>query len=272
MDRVRASTYGRAMGSATAASRPPALAATLAGRVLRPVVSARTWLAVAYLLTGLPLGVAGTLVLAMGLPFAACLMLLGLSGIPVLILILTIIDLLCRLERACTAALAGVPVPAPPPEPLTHGKWWRPRWRGLLGPQRWRQAAAVAALAPVQLVGFAVVAVCWAGGAALALLPAYNSRGFGVEIGGRPVHGVALTAWSVGGVLLLLAAPWATRGLTIVLAGWTACSSAPAGAGFSLIASASSSTAGPRSSTPRRPSAGGSSATCTTARSSAWWP
>ncbi|MGH3396534.1 MAG: histidine kinase, partial [Streptosporangiaceae bacterium] len=49
--------------------------------------------------------------------------------------------------------LAGVPVLAPPPEPLTDGAWWRLRWRGLLGPQRWRQAAAVVALAPVQLAG-----------------------------------------------------------------------------------------------------------------------
>ncbi len=73
----------------------------------------------------------------------------------------------------------------------------------------------------MQLVGFAVVAVCWAGGAALALLPAYESPGAGVEIGSRPVHGFALTAWSAGGVLLLLAAPWATRTLTMVLAGWT---------------------------------------------------
>jgi signal transduction histidine kinase len=220
---ARASTYSRAMGSATAASRPAALAALagLAGRVLRPYVSARTWLAVAYLLAGLPIGVAGAMVLAMGLPFAVVLMALALSGIPALAIILAVIDQLCRLQRACTAALAGVPVPAPPPEPLTSGAWWRPRWRGLLGPQRWRQAAALAALAPVQLVGFAVVAVCWAGGAALALLPAYESPGAGVEIGSRPVHGFALTAWSVGGVLLLLAAPWATRSLTMVLAGWT---------------------------------------------------
>jgi hypothetical protein len=183
-------------------------------------VSARTWLAVAYLLAGLPIGVAGAMVLGMGLPFAVVCIALALSGIPALAIILAVIDLLCRLQRACTAALAGVPVP-PPPEPLTNGKWWRTRWRGLLGPQRWRQAAAVVAPAPVQLVGFVVVAVCWVGGAFFAMLPAYNSRGFGVEIGGWPVHGVDfLTACSVGGVLLL-AAPWATRGLAIVVAGWT---------------------------------------------------
>jgi signal transduction histidine kinase len=214
------------MGPATAASRPAALAAlaalaTLAGRVVRPYVSARTWLALAYLLTGLPIGVAGAMVLAMGLPFAVFLIALALSGIPALAIILAVIDLLCRLQRACTATLAGVPVQAPPPEPLTNGKWWRPRWRGLLGPQRWRQAAAVAALAPVQLAGFVVVAVCWAGGAALAAAPAYEGPGRGVEIASRPVHGWALAAWSVGGVVLLLAAPWATRGFAMVLASWT---------------------------------------------------
>jgi len=211
------------MGSATAASRPAALAAlaALPGRVLRPYVSARTWRAVAYLLAGGPIGVAGGVVLFMGLPSSVFLIAVALSGIPALALILAIIDLLCRLQRASTAALAGVPVLAPPPEPLTSGAWWRPRWRGLLGLQRWRQAAAVLVLAPVQFAGFVMVAVCWAGGAAFALLPTYEGPGRGVEIGSRPVHGAALAAWSVLGVLLLLAAPWATRGLTIVIAGWT---------------------------------------------------
>jgi len=211
------------MDSATAASRPAALEAlaALAGGVLRPYVSARTWLAVAYLLVGLPIGVAGVMVLFFGLPFSVFGIALALSGIPLLAVILAVIDLLCRLQRACTTVLAGVPVPAPPPEPLTNGAWWRLRWRGLLGLQRWRQVAAVAALAPVQLAGFAVVAVCWVGGAALAVLPAYESPGAGVEIGSRPVHGVALAAWTAGGVLLLVAAPWATRGLANVLAGWT---------------------------------------------------
>jgi signal transduction histidine kinase len=211
------------MGSATAVSRPAALAAlaALAGGVLRPFVSARTWLAVAYLLVGLPIGVAGAMVLFFGLPFAVGLIALALSGIPALALILAVIDQLCRLQRACTAALAGVPVAAPPPEPLTNGAWWRPRWRGLLGPQRWRQAAAVAALAPVQLAGFIVVAVCWAGGALFAAAPAYNGTAVHIEFGSRPVHGAVLAACSAGGVLVLLAAPWATRGVANVLAGMT---------------------------------------------------
>ena len=223
MDRVRGSTYSRPVDSVTAASRPAALAAlaALAGGVLRSFVSARTWLAVAYLLASLPIGVAGSMVLTMGLPFAVVCIALALSGIPMLAIILAVIDLLCRLQRACTTVLAGVPVPAPPPEPLTNGAWWRPNWPGLLGLQRWRQVAAVAALLPVQLAGVAVVAVCWVGGAAFALLPAYEGPGAGVEIGSRPVHGVVLAAWSVGGVLLLLAAPWATRSLANVLAGWT---------------------------------------------------
>jgi signal transduction histidine kinase len=211
------------MGSA-AASRPAVVAAlvTLARRAAGPVISGRTWLAVVYLLTGLPLGVAGALVLVVGLPLAVGLMPLGLSGIPALILILAIIDLLCRLQRACTHALAGVPVPAPSPEPLTHGAWWRPRWRGLLGRRRWRQAVAVVALLPVQVAGFAVMAACWIFGAGLAALPAYNGPWGGVQIDGRPVHGIlALTAGVAVGVLLLLAAPWVTRGAASVLASST---------------------------------------------------
>jgi signal transduction histidine kinase len=210
--------------ASAAASRPAAVAAlvTLARRVAGPVISGRTWLAVAYLLTGLLLGAAGALVLAIGLPIAVGLMPLGLSGILILILVLAIIDLLCRLQRASTRALAGVSVPAPSPEPLTHGAWWRPRWRGLLGPRRWRQAVAVVALLPVQVAGFAVVAGCWAFGAALVALPAYDGPAGGLHIGGRPVHGFPALAGCVAvGVLLLLAAPRVTHGAASVLAGWT---------------------------------------------------
>ncbi|MGH3399846.1 MAG: hypothetical protein ACRDPO_34695 [Streptosporangiaceae bacterium] len=90
------------MGSATAVSRPAGLAAlaalaTLAGRVLRPFVSARTWLELAYLLAGLPMGVAGVMVPFFGLPFSVFLIALALSGIPLLAVILAVIDLPCRL-------------------------------------------------------------------------------------------------------------------------------------------------------------------------------
>ena len=207
-----------------AASRPAALAAlaAFARRVFGPVVSARTWRALAYLAASLPLGLAGGLVLMMGLPVAVGLLAVALTGIPALSLVLAIIDLLCRLDRACTAALAGVRVPAPPPEPLTNGAWWRPRWRGLLGPQRWLQAAGVIALLPVQLVGGLVVLVFWVGGAALAVVPAYNGPAGGIQFSGRPVHGAPfLTAFVVAGVLLLLAAPRVTQGTASVLAGWT---------------------------------------------------
>jgi signal transduction histidine kinase len=211
------------MDPVTDDSRPAALAAlaALPGGVLRPYVSSRTWLALAYLLACLPIGVAGFLVISVSLPFAVACIALALSGIPMLAIILAVIDLLCRLQRACTTALAGVPVPALPPEPLTNGAWWRPRWRGLLGLRRWRQLAVVVALLPVQLAGALVAAFCWVGGLFLALLPAYERPGFGVIIGNRPVHGIVLGAITAGGVLLVLAAPWVTRGLAGVLAGWT---------------------------------------------------
>jgi len=211
------------MGSAVA-SRPAAVVAlaTFVRRVMGPFASARTWLAAAYVLTSMPIGVAGALVLALGLPLGVALLALGLTGIPALILILAVIDLLCRLQRACTAALAGVPVPAPQPEPLTRGAWWRPHWRGLLGPQRWLQAAAVVALAPVQVVGFLLVMTCWVAGLALAALPAYNSPTVGVQFGGRPVHGFPAVGGCVAaGVLLLLVAPRVSQGAATILAGWT---------------------------------------------------
>jgi signal transduction histidine kinase len=207
-----------------AASRPPArspqaVPKTLVRTVLGPLVAARTWRAAAYVAISLPLGLAGGAVLMFGLPVAIGLLAVVLTGIPALVLVLALVDLVCRLDRACAAALVGVQIQAPPPEPLTHGVWWRPRWRGLLGLQRWRQAAGVVVLLPVQLLGFVVVLIFWIGGAALAVLPAYNGAAGGLQFGGRPVHGaLALTGFVAIGVLFLLTAPWATRGTAGVLA------------------------------------------------------
>jgi len=211
------------MDSATAAARPAAFAAlaALPGRVLRPFVSARTWLAAAYVLASLLIGVAGFLVLFFGLPLSVFGIAVALSGVPLLAVILTVISLLCRLQRACATALAGVPVSSPRLEPLTNGAWWRLRWRGLLGLQRWRQVAAVLALVPLQFVAALVVALSWLGGPFFAVLPTYESPGFGVEIASRPVHGIVLAGFSAGGALLLLAAPWTTRAMANVVAGST---------------------------------------------------
>src|SRR3954453_12965875 len=99
---------------------------------LGAVFSARTWLALVYLLTGPPLTATAGLVLLVGLCAGLALLPLGFLGVPVAGITLTVMDLVCRVERARTASLLGVVIPSPAPEPMTDGRWWWPRWRGLL--------------------------------------------------------------------------------------------------------------------------------------------
>jgi signal transduction histidine kinase len=186
-------------------------------RVFGAVISARTWLALVYLLTGPPLTGPAGLVLVIGLLAGVALLPLAFLGIPVAVLVLAVMDVVCRVERARTAGLLGIAIPRPAPEPVTDGRWWHPR--GLLGPRRWRQAGAVALLVPVQLAGFAVAAVVWPTALLLLTLPVYVAAGGTVAFGSGVLRGIpALAGCAAAGVVLLLAAPAATLGTATALA------------------------------------------------------
>lgn len=186
-------------------------------RVVGAVVAARTWLAVVYLLTGLPLTAAAGLVLVVGLLAGLALLPLALLGVPMTALVLAVMDLVCRVERARTAYLLGVTLPKPAPEPVVDGRWWHPR--RLLGPRRWRQAGAVVLLAPVQLAGFTIAAVVWSTALGLLALPVYGAAGGVVSLGSGQLHGIpAFAGCAAAGVVVLLAAPAATLGTAAALA------------------------------------------------------
>lgn len=196
--------------------------ASQAGRqllyVLRAVISARAWLALLYLLTGPPLTASAGLILVVGLLVSLAVLPLAFLGIPVAVLTLGVMDVVCRVERARIALLLGVTIEPPVPEPVTDGRWWRPRWRGLLGPQRWLQAGAVVALVPAQLAGLAVAAVIWPAALLLLALPVYHVAGGTVAFGSGQLHGpLALTACAVAGLVVLLLAPLVTRGAATAL-------------------------------------------------------
>ncbi len=197
MDRVLAPTYSRAMGSAAAASRPAALAAralaTLAGRVAAPV-RVRPHLAGGGLPGHQPAASAwrAPWCWRIGLPFGVVLMALGLSGIPVLV------------------DHPGHHRSAVPPAASQHrGAGRRPGpgpaaraadQRGLVAPALARPARP-AAVAPGGGGGGAGCpcssSASWSSssfgsaGHGLATLPAYNGPAGGVQLGSRPVHGVA---------------------------------------------------------------------------------
>ena len=187
--------------------------------VFRGVISTRTGLAFIYLLTGLPLTATAGLVFLVGLLISLAVLPLALLGIPVAVVTLAAMDFVCRVERARTAVLLGVIITPPASEPLTDGRWWRPRWRGLLGSQRWRQAAAVVLLVPGQLAGFALATVVWPTALTLLALPFYVAAGGTVSLGSGTISGKpALTGCVIAGLAVLLLAPPITRATAVALA------------------------------------------------------
>lgn len=189
-------------------------------RVLRALVSRCACRAVAYLLTGLPLGFIGACIVVFGLSLGVGLLPVALIGVPVLMVMLLATDGLCRLEQARTALFLGVTINPPAVAALTSKTWWRLRWRGFFDAQRWRQVVATLLLLPPRALGFGVAVVFYIGGLALVTLPTYNGLGV-VDLGFR-VHGAAeLTGIAVAGVALLLIAPKAVRRTALWLAALT---------------------------------------------------
>ena len=194
----------------------------VAGRgvgVFGSLVSARTWSAVAYLVTGLPLTATAALALVVGLLTSVAMLPIAFLGVPVAAVTLAVIDVVCRVERIRTRALAAVEIPAPPRQPVVNRRWWRLHWRVLLGPQRWLQAGAVVLLVPGHLVGFGVVTAVWSTAVLLLALPGYVAAGGTVALDDGELHGIpALTGSALGGLVLLLAAPAITRATAAAVA------------------------------------------------------
>jgi signal transduction histidine kinase len=90
-------------------------------------------------------------------------------------------------------------------------------WMGAraLDPVAWRTRGYFALKLPLALIGLAVIAACWLGGVFCLTFPAWRTLGLGSAFGGT---GLASLSGSFTllplGVALLIAGPWATRGLT----------------------------------------------------------
>ncbi|WP_112134177.1 sensor histidine kinase [Glycomyces dulcitolivorans] len=163
----------------------------------------RTWLALVHLVTG---GVVGSLGgIAIGTLFAA-----GAAGFVTLVIpaaalaaILLTSAALTAVQRSRHAALLGIRWPTDHSPPVTF------TWRSLLGvvrtPKTWRQFSYHV------IAGFfgafaAIIAItAWTIAPAMMAAPLF---GIGADLGVR--HWALL----LGGIVLLLAAPWITRGLS----------------------------------------------------------
>jgi signal transduction histidine kinase len=180
------------------------------------VFSPRTWLAMVYLVSGVPLSAIFFSVAITGLALGAGLLPLALLGLPVLSLTLQGCRALGAFERARVSMMLGQVVPAPGKKTLPEGGWLRRWMAGLSDSSSWRQLAGALVLLPVTSIGYAVAVAVWSIALALIALPAYNSalpRGgadaFGWVLRGTPT----MVAAAVVGVVVLLNAPYVTRSM-----------------------------------------------------------
>jgi signal transduction histidine kinase len=187
----------------------------LAELLLRPLVSARTWLAVIHLLAGSVIGLAAFTFVVTGASVGAALLPVGLLGIPVLAALMWLCGQLAVMERARFALLLGDDIPAPPPL-ADHLTGWRRAWQVLAGPVALRQFLYAALRFPLGLTEALVVLLTWSIGASLAFLPAYNWAlpSGSIALGGLPVQSaITQVGASAVGLVLLLSAPWLTGAL-----------------------------------------------------------
>ncbi len=185
-------------------------------RVLLAPFTADTWLAVTYLLSSLPLGVATFTIVVVGLAVSIGLVPVFLLGLPGLALALWVFRLLGRLERGRLTLLLGTRVANP--HVKAPGSWWHRLRRRLAAGATWREIGYLILLLPFGVAAFTVVIALASAALALLTMPAYlwALPSGGADFGPFTVrHPVPVIAVSVGGLVLLLATPYAVRGLAL---------------------------------------------------------
>ncbi|HEY7880743.1 MAG TPA: sensor domain-containing protein [Streptosporangiaceae bacterium] len=202
--------------------------------VLRAPLARRSWAEAAYLTVGVPLTVAGFLLILLTAVFGAMLC-ASLAGVAAGLALLTATTVagrgLAAVHRRLAAALPGWPPPLPGPAPFVPG-------RGLLGRvdarlrdgPGWRGACYVLLRLPLALASLYAVAGFWVIGLYYLTYPAWWSIAQAVTGPGEaqspvssplPAGGVRIASWpgalgiSLLGVVVLLAAPWAVRAVVL---------------------------------------------------------
>jgi signal transduction histidine kinase len=191
-------------------------------RLLRPIVDARTYGRILYLLLALLLGVAefSFLVTAISFGFASAVTLIG---IPVLIGAMWAWRWLAELERRLIGRLLGVDIPSPYRPDPQGGRWWRRVAARLSDPATWKDLAFLLLQLPLGIVSFTITVTVLGFGLGLLFAPAYYwALGDGDWIAGLQVDTLieALAAVPVGALILVLGIP----GLSALgrLYGWLA--------------------------------------------------
>jgi signal transduction histidine kinase len=189
--------------------------------LLRELVSARAWLAVIHHVAGVLTGVL--------LAFCAACVAAGLAGLPLALLGLPLLGFglrlsgaIARLERARFAVTLGEPVPDWP-DGTRPGYWLAtlPRRGKLTERATWKEAGYAVLRLPSSAAALLLSLGTGVLGLAMVTLPLYAWAlpGGGAHVGGSYTGGMilrgapAMAVSVVGGLILLLAAPWLARGL-----------------------------------------------------------
>jgi signal transduction histidine kinase len=201
--------------------------------VISGLVSPRTWLAFTHHLAGLIVAIAAFAFVVTGVVMGVGVIWLLLAGVPVIGLTMRVAQWLAQFERGRFALLLGAWIPAWPASARAGYRWVLvPRWQALRERATWGEIGYAIARLPVSLVTAVTSLLVWSFGVLLITLPLYSGAlpSGGAVIGNTVLRGTPLLALSAAsGLLLLLAAPWVTRGLAVADAAFTRWLLAPPG-------------------------------------------
>ncbi len=185
------------------------------GSLFRPLIQARTWKETLHLLIDLPLGIAWSTIIVVGIALGVGLMPLMLIGIVVLFLTLQFVRVVSAIERARAKTLLDADI-ADPFMPLGEiDGWWR-RIKAVVGDAAlWKGVGYCLIALPVGILTFTVAVTLWA--IALGGITAPIWATIQALVGANDPHGwayVGITAASfVAGLISLVVTPWVVRGL-----------------------------------------------------------
>ncbi len=184
-------------------------------RLLRPLVSLRTWKETLYLVLDLPVGIATFTILVTLLSLGVSLVIVVI-GIPILLATICVGRLIGDAERARARALLGLHTRGRP-KPDLSGNLWR-KCLAIVGDgPGWGGIGYGFAMLPWGIATFVVAVTGWALALSGLTMPLFGWDQH-IEINGTVVDGAGkaaiIAAGFVGGAVLLIAMPWVVRGLT----------------------------------------------------------
>jgi signal transduction histidine kinase len=189
--------------------------------LLRDLVSQRTWLAMTHHLAGLFTGLVAFVLLVVGLSTGVSLVVLALAGLPILGVTTRLAEWFAHAERARFGLLLGVRIPAWPAADSAGRAGYRwgivPRWRMFTERATWGELGYALLRCPISWVAVTISFLVWSAALVTLTLPLYSTElpAGGPEFGSTVLRGTPTMAASAAvGLVLLLAAPQLTRGLT----------------------------------------------------------